>query len=59
VRPILSLPFFPNADLLFSWDFGDLPRAGERVVSLGERPYFSEKGRSRKEVIASGDVQLL
>lgn len=39
-------------------DYEKLKRVGDRAVSIGEKPYFSEEGRSRREALgipAHGD----
>jgi alpha-ketoglutarate-dependent taurine dioxygenase len=36
---------------------GQGPRSGQRAVSLGERPYFDEGSRSRREALGLVDVE--
>jgi hypothetical protein len=39
--------------LTSSLDYGDELRAGNRVVSLGERPYLDPNSKSRREALAA------
>ena len=35
-------------------DYGDTRRAGDRVVSIGEKPFFDPKSRSRRDMLELG-----
>jgi hypothetical protein len=39
--------------ILFSNDYGNESRQGNRVVGIGEVPYFDPKSRSRREALAN------
>jgi len=39
--------------LMYRLDYGDELRLGNRVVSLGERPYFDPNSKSRREALAA------
>jgi hypothetical protein len=44
--------------MTLSNDYGNDLRQGNRVVSIGEKPYFDPKSRSRREALGLDKVEF-
>jgi hypothetical protein len=45
-------------DIISRNDYGNDLRQGNRVVSIGEKPYFDSKSRSRREALGLEKVEF-
>lgn len=48
---IIPLRLFPPVTSLILRNDYDAPRTGDRVVSVGEHPYFDPSSKSRREAL--------
>jgi hypothetical protein len=54
----ISVTYHDLIDMTLRHDYGNDMRQGNRIVSIGEKPYFDPKSRSRREALGLDKLEF-